>query len=98
MESIYQSCLAHEFHLRGLKFEPEKPLPVQYKGLVLEKGYLLDFVVEEKIVLELKSVGEILPVHEAQLLTYLKLTRCKLGRILNFNVAVMRKGIRRIIL
>ena len=81
-----------------MKFEQEKPLPVCYKGITLEKGYIIDFIVEEKIILELKTVLEILPVHEAQLLTYMKLTNCKLGLLLNFNVAILRNGIRRMIL
>lgn len=98
LESIYQTCLAYELTLRNLHFLQEKPLIVQYKGLTLDKGYQLDFMVENKIIVELKTVEEIQPVHEAQLLTYLKLTGCKVGLLINFNVPVLRKGIRRFIL
>ena len=98
LESIYQTCLAHEMSLRGLRFEKEKPLPVEYKAIKLESGYRLDFVVEDKIVVELKAVDSIHDVHKAQLLTYLKLTGCKVGLLLNFNSAVLKDGIERLIL
>ncbi len=98
LESIYQTCLAHEMALRGLHFEKEKPLPVEYKGIKLESGYRLDFVVDKKVVLELKAVDSIHDVHKAQLLTYLKLTGCKVGLLLNFNSAVLKDGIERLVL
>ena len=98
LESIYQTCLAHEMALRGLRFEKEKPLPVEYKGVKLESGYRLDFVVADKVVVELKAVDSIHDVHKAQLLTYLKLTGCKVGLLLNFNSAVLRDGIERLVL
>jgi GxxExxY protein len=98
LESIYQTCLAHEIALRGLRFEKEKPLPVEYKGIKLESGYRLDFVVADKVVVELKAVDSIHDVHKAQLLTYLKLTGCKVGLLLNFNSAVLKDGIERLIL
>lgn len=98
LESIYQTCLAHEMALGGLRFEKEKPLPVEYKGIKLESGYRLDFVVEGKVVVELKAVDSIHDVHKAQLLTYLKITGCKVGLLLNFNSAVLKDGIERMVL
>ena len=98
LESAYQACLARELSLRDVSFEREKPLPVEYKGLQLDCGYRLDFLVEDRVVLELKAVGRLLPVHEAQLLTYLKLTGCRVGLLINFNVAVLKEGIVRRVL
>ncbi len=98
LESAYQTCLAREFALRHLPFEKEKPLPVQYKGVQLDCGYKMDFVVANKVVVELKAVEALERVHEAQLLTYLKLTGYKIGLLLNFNVPVLRQGIRRLVL
>jgi GxxExxY protein len=92
MESAYEECLCHELHLRGLKFERQKPLPVRYKGVGLDCGYRIDLVVEDALILELKCVEHILPVHEAQLPTYLKLTGKRVGLILNFNVSVLTRG------
>jgi GxxExxY protein len=92
MESAYEECFCHELHLRGLKFERQMPLPVLYKGVNLDCGYRVDLVVESTIILELKCIEHILPVHEAQLLTYLKLTGKRVGLILNFNVAVLTRG------
>jgi GxxExxY protein len=98
LESAYQACLAREFALRDVAFEQEQHLPVQYKGIALDCGYRLDFLVEKKVIVELKAVDRLLPVHEAQLLTYLKLTKCKVGLLINFNVPVLMKGIKRMIL
>ena len=98
LEAIYEACLAHEFSLRGLSFEHEKSLPVEYKGVKMGCGYRLDFVVEGKVVVELKTVDDFHPVHEAQLLTYLKLTQCKVGLLINFNVPKLKDGIRRMVL
>ncbi|MGB8583104.1 MAG: GxxExxY protein [Candidatus Sulfotelmatobacter sp.] len=92
MESAYEECLCHELHLRGLKFERQMALPVRYKGVSLACGYRLDLVVEDSLILELKCVEHTLPVHEAQLLTYLKLTGKRVGLILNFNVSVLTRG------
>jgi GxxExxY protein len=92
MESAYEECLCHELRLRGLAFARQIPLPVRYKGVSLDCGYRLDLVVEDSLVLELKCVEHILPVHEAQLLTYLKMTGKRVGLILNFNVAVLARG------
>ncbi len=98
LESAYQACLAREFTLRHLPFEKEKPVPVEYKGVNLDCGYRMDFVVADKVVVELKAVEALEPVHEAQLLTYLRLTGYKIGLLLNFNVQVLRQGIRRRVL
>jgi len=98
LESAYQACLAHELSLRKLSFEREKPLPIEYKGVQLDCGYRLDFLVEGKVVVELKAVESVLPVHEAQLITYLKLTGCRVGLLINFNVPVLKDGITRRVL
>jgi len=82
--------------LREIRFERQKPLPLEYKGVKLDCGYRLDIVADDRIILELKSVGRVEPIHKAQLLTYLKLTGLPLGLLINFNVAVMRDGIFRI--
>ncbi|MBW1741776.1 MAG: GxxExxY protein [Deltaproteobacteria bacterium] len=97
LESAYEECLCHELSLRGLSFESQKPLPVNYKGKRLDCGYRLDIVVENAIILELKSCDKIEPIHNAQILTYLKLSGTSLGLLLNFNVPVMRDGIIRIV-
>lgn len=98
LESAYQQCLAHEMSLRGLAFEREKALPVYYKGVSLDCGYRVDFLVEGKVLVELKATEALLPVHSAQVLTYLKLTACRLGLLINWNVPVLRDGIRRVVL
>ena len=95
LESTYQSCLAKEFDLRRIAYVRELPLPVEYKGMEVDTGYRLDFVVEEKVVLEIKAVEKTLPVHEAQLLTYLKLSKYKVGLLINFNVKMLKTGIMR---
>jgi len=97
LESAYEECLCYEFGLRDLSNERQKPLPVIYKGKELDCGYRLDIVVEKLIILELKSCERIEPIHQAQLLTYLRLSGLHLGLILNFNVPVMRDGIVRIV-
>ncbi|HVE39013.1 MAG TPA: GxxExxY protein [Planctomycetota bacterium] len=97
LESIYEDCLAHELALRGIRFKRQVHVPLVYKGVSLECGYRLDMLVEEKVVLELKAVEHILPVHEVQLLTYLRLTGKWLGLLLNFHVTVLQRGIRRVV-
>jgi len=92
LESAYEECLCHEFHLREITFERQVSLPIEYKGVKLDCGYRLDLIVESVLVLEIKSLEHILPVHEAQLLTYLKLTGRRVGLILNFNVPVLTRG------
>ncbi len=98
LESIYEECLCKEFDLDGLPYTRQKELPIQYKGMVLSEKYRLDLVVNEAVVVELKCVEIILPVHVAQVLTYLKLTKMKLGLLLNFNTDMMKRGIKRVIL
>jgi len=98
LESAYHACLAHELTLRGVPFESEKSLPVEYKGIKLDCGYRLDFMIANKVVVELKAVESVNLMHEAQLLTYLKLTGCKVGLIMNFNVAILKNGITRKVL
>lgn len=98
LESAYEECLCHELHLRELCFERQVSLPVVYKGLNLDCGYMLDLIVEREVVLELKSVEKLLPVHEAQLLTYLKLSGKRVGLLINFNVPVLTQGIVRRVL
>jgi GxxExxY protein len=97
LESAYAACLCREFDVLGFNFDRERPLPVTYKGLNLNCGYRMDIVVEDRLVLELKCVDRILPIHEAQLLTYLKLSGVKAGLILNFNCKLMKDGIKRMV-
>lgn len=92
LESAYQTCLAHEMRLRGINFEQEKPLPITYKGVRMELAYRLDFVVENLVIVELKSVKAFDIVHQAQLMSYLKLSELKLGLLLNFNVRRLKEG------
>ena len=98
LESAYEKCLCRELELRGLPFERQKAIPLEYKGVRLEQGYRMDIVVANRIVLELKCVNVIAPVHEAQMLTYLRLSGLQIGLILNFYVPVMKAGIRRLVL
>ena len=92
LESAYQECMCHELNLRRLNFRREVVVPVAYKGVALDCGYRLDLIVEETVILELKSTARIIPVHEAQLLTYLKLLNKPVGLIINFNVPILRAG------
>ena len=98
LESAYQECLFYELKLQGLKAEREKPMPVVYKEIQLNQGYRIDLLVENKVVVEIKTVDSFKDVHLAQTLTYLKLGNYKLGLLLNFNVTVLREGIKRIVL
>lgn len=98
LESAYEECLCHELHLRGFSFQRQVNLPIIYKGLNLDCGYRIDIVVEDRVVVELKSIERILPVHEAQLLTYLRLSRKNVGLLINFNVPVLKSGIIRRVL
>ena len=97
MESAYEECLAYELDKVELKVERQKPVPVVYKEIKLECGYRIDILVEDKIVLELKTVDEFNPVHEAQILTYLKFAQKKVGLLINFNVLRLKDGIKRYI-
>lgn len=95
LESAYEECLASEFTLRGIRFERQKPTPLIYKSVKLECGYRMDFLVDGQIVVELKAVDSLGPIHEAITLTYLRLSGCKTGLLINFNVVVLKDGIRR---
>jgi GxxExxY protein len=97
LESAYEECLCHELRLARMEFERQRPLPVGYKGVKLDCGYRLDVIVENKLIVELKSVERLAPIHDAQLLTYLKLSGMTVGLIINFNVPVLRRGIKRIV-
>lgn len=97
LESAYEECICQELVGHGIGFVRQKPLPVTYKGTQLECGYRLDLVIEECVILELKSIQRFEPIHAAQLLTYLKLTGLRLGMLINFNVPVLKDGIRRVV-
>jgi len=97
LESAYELCLAHEFSIANISFERQVPLPLTYKSLALDCGYRLDFLVEKMVVVELKAVEGLQPIHEAQLLTYLKLDGWPIGLLINFNVPVLKKGIKRMV-
>lgn len=96
LESAYEECLCHELSLRGFPFERQKPIPLTYKGIRLECGFRLDILVDSLVVVEVKSVEKLLPVHTAQLLSYLKLGKWPVGLIINFNAEVLKQGIRRL--
>ena len=98
MEAAYEACLCHELARAGLSFRKQVPIPLKYETVNLECGFRLDLVVEEKVVLELKAVDQLRPIHDCQLLTYLRASGLTLGIILNFNVAHLRHGIRRMVL
>jgi GxxExxY protein len=98
LESAYEECVCHDLTLSGLSFERQRPLAVEYKGIKLECGYRLDLLVENAVVVEIKAVSAIEPIHEAQLLTYLRVGGWKVGLLINFNVPVLKNGIRRRVL
>jgi GxxExxY protein len=95
LESVYERCLCHEFDQNALAYARQVDLPLNYDGVLLDCGYRADLIVDDEVILELKSVEHILPLHEAQLLTYLRLSRCHIGLLLNFNTLSMKDGIRR---
>jgi len=97
LESAYEACLAFELAERGLKIEQQKPLPVVYRRVRLDCGYRLDILVEKSVIVEIKVVDHIAPIHKAQLLSYLSLSGCKVGLLINFNVKVLKDGIRRMV-
>ena len=97
LESVYQKCLAYEFDQAGLIVKCEVPVPVQYAEVKIDAGFKADMIVESSIVIENKTVEQIAPIHEAQLLTYLKLTNLSIGFLLNWNVTLMKNGIRRMV-
>jgi GxxExxY protein len=98
LESTYEKCLAYELGLAGLFYTAQELLPVNYKGVVLDCGYRLDLVVENKLIVELKSVEKLQKIHEAQILTYMKLTGLSTGLLINFNEIVLKNGIKRFVL
>ena len=98
LESAYEECLCFELKQACISFQRQVPLPVVYKSVKLDCGYRLDLVIDRKIILELKTVERLLPIHEAQLLTYLQLSGIRIGLLLNFNTAVLKDGIRRLML
>jgi len=97
LESAYETCLAFELTERGLKIEQQKPLPVIYREVELDCAYRLDLLVEESVIVEIKSVERLAPIHLAQLFSYLKLSGCKVGLLMNFNVKTLKDGIRRVV-
>lgn len=97
LESAYQACLARELKLQGLCFQQEAVINVCYKGLIVESAYRADFLVNDRVIVELKTVDNLLPVHRAQLLTYLKWRSLKLGLLFNFNSKVLKQGIQRVV-
>jgi GxxExxY protein len=97
LESAYEACMAYELANAGIAFERQVSLPVRYKDVRLDCGYRIDLLVETRLVIELKTVEKILPIHKAQLLTYLKLLRCPTGLLLNFNTPVLRDGVVRLV-
>lgn len=97
LESAYEACLAFELRKRGLGIEEQKPLPLVYDQVKLECGYRIDLLVERAVVVEVKSIDAVAPIHEAQVISYLKLSGCKLGLLINFNVLQLKQGIRRFV-
>ena len=97
LESAYQAALAYELNQRGYKVKQQKPLPMLYKEIKLDAGYRLDFLVNDKVILEIKSSDKIVPIHDAQILSYLRLSGCKVGLLINFNVKLLKNGIKRFI-
>jgi len=97
LESAYEACLAFELREKGLKVEQQKPLPVIYKGVRLDCGYWLDLVGDDRVIIEVKAVEKLTSVHDAQLLSYLRLYGCRVGLVINFHVSILKNGIRRIV-
>jgi len=97
LENVYETCLAHELTKRGLEVRKQVVMPIRYEGVTLDTGYRLDLLIGGKVVVEIKAAEKMLPLHAAQLLTYLKLGRYKLGLLLNFNTVHLRDGIRRVV-
>ncbi len=98
LESAYEACLEYELLNRGLKVERQKELPVAYRGINIDAGYRIDLFVEERVIVELKAVEALAPIHAAQVKSYLKLSGCAVGLLINFNVRVLTQGLRRIVL
>ena len=96
LESTYEKCLAHELKLAGLPFIKQAAMPIDYKGTTLDCGYRLDFLIDDYLVVELKAVEQLLPIHQAQVITYMKLAEAPVGLLINFNVKLLKDGIRRL--
>lgn len=97
LESAYSRCLARELCIQGIEYSAELPVALDYKGEKIDAGYRLDFLIDGKVIVELKSVDKFLPLHDAQLLSYLRITEKKLGLLINFNVAILKNGVKRIV-
>jgi GxxExxY protein len=97
LECVYETCLCHELSTRDIPFRRQVEVPVSYDGIRLDSGLRIDIFVDDRVIIELKALETVLPVHEAQLLTYMKLTDCRLGLLLNFNVPLMKQGIKRMV-
>ena len=97
LESAYEACMVYELAQAGLKVEQQKPLPIVYREVKLECGYRLDLMIENEVIIEIKLIEKLMPIHQAQLLSYLKLSECKVGLLINFNVKVLKDGIKRVV-
>ena len=97
LESAYQACFVQELGLRGVNYQKELPIPLNYKGIRIEVGFRADVVIEQKLLIELKAVEQVLPIHKAQVITYLKLTHLPLGILINFNEVLIKHGIQRVL-
>ena len=98
LENAYEACMVHELTCRGYKIEQQRVQPVIYRGLQIEAGYRLDLLVNDQVILELKAIDQLLPIHQAQLMTYLRLSGKTLGFLINFNVPVIKVGIKRVVM
>ena len=98
LESVYEECLCHDLKTAGIPFERQKSLPIIYKAVKLDCGYRMDVVIGQVLIAEIKSVERLLPIHQAQMLTYLRLSGCKVGLLMNFNCQVLKDGLRRFVL
>jgi GxxExxY protein len=98
LESVYEACLCHEFSKAGIPFERQVPIPLVYDGVRLDCGFRADLIVQRKVIIEVKSVERLVPMHQCQLLTYLRLAKCRVGLLLNFNTSHLRQGIKRLML
>ena len=97
LESAYEVCMVYDLIQVGMKVEQQKPLPVVYRGVKLECGYRLDLMIENEVIVEIKSIDKLLPIHKAQLMSYLKLADCKVGLLINVNVEILKSGIQRVV-
>ncbi len=97
LESAYEACLVYELNERGLKVDRQRLFPVNYRGIRIDCGYRIDLLVEDQVIVELKAVDQVLPIHEAQLLSYVKLSGCKVGLLINFKVKLLKDGVRRFV-